>query len=167
MIQVNLVRTQEHASAVYDLAYEFIDWLRDRYPEMDVEIDTYLRHQKFDEQIRQVLTYFNPPLGECVLATLENRPVGILMIKDVGCGICEMNRMFVREEARGLGAGRALVETLRDRAIEMGFAKITLSVLPRHYEAIPLYRSMGFVEDKRLTDPGYSENAVLMKLDLT
>lgn len=40
MIQVRAVRTEEEAEAVYGLAYEFIAWLRERYPEMDGEIDT-------------------------------------------------------------------------------------------------------------------------------
>ena len=167
MVEVKLVRTPDEASAVYVLAYEFIDWLRGRYPEMSADIDTYLHHQEFDQQIRDVLTYYNPPSGECLLAVQEASPIGILMLKDLGDGVCEMNRMFVREGARGSGAGRALLKRLRDRAVEMGFTNMTLSALSRHHEAIALYRSMGFVGDDRPSEAGNSGNAVLMKLDLT
>ena len=166
MVDIVLVRTPEHASAVHDLACEFIAWLRQRYPEMQAEIDEYLVHQKFDEQIRQVLTYFNPPRGECLLAMHDTGPVGILMLKNTGGGVCEMNRMFVRESARGLGTGRALIERLRERAVEMGFTQMVLSALPRHYEAIPLYRSAGFVDDDSPSGPENSDDAILMKLDL-
>lgn len=125
-----------------------------------------LEHQKFDDQIRQVLTHYNPPQGECLLAFHEGLPIGILMLKDLGDGICEMNRMFVRENARGLGAGRVLLMNLKERAKDMGFNSMVLSALARHYEALPLYRSAGFRLDDRPREAGNSENAILMRLDL-
>lgn len=166
MLEIERVRSQAQADAVFTLAYEFIDWLRERYPEMASHIDVYLQHQKFDEQIREVLTHYNPPNGECLLANHDGQPVGIVMLKDLGDGICEMNRMFVRESARGLGASRALVEGLKRRAREMGFGTMSLSALPKHHEALPLYRSCGFVLDDRESEAGNSDNAVLMKVDL-
>lgn len=166
MLAIDHVRSQQQADAVRVLAYEFIDWLRERYPEMAREIDTYLEHQQFDRQIRDVLTHFNPPNGECLLATYEGTPVGLVMLKDIGGGVCEMNRMFVRASARGLGAGRALVERLKQCAGEMGFRTMTLSALPRHHEALSLYRSCGFLPDDRPRDAGNAVNAVLMRLDL-
>lgn len=166
MVDIDLVRTRRQAEAVYELAYEFIDWLRGRYPEMASEIDTYLEHQKFDEQIRNVLENFSPPRGECLLAMHQGEPIGILMLKDIGGGVCEMNRMFVRDTARGLGAGRSLVERLKQRAVEMGFHTMVLSALPRHHEALALYRTAGFQLDDRERDPGNSANAILMKIAL-
>jgi GNAT superfamily N-acetyltransferase len=166
MVRVRPARTKDDADAVYRLAYEFVGWLRLRYPEMESEIATYLHHQKFDEQIRDVLIHYNPPKGECLLAFDGTNPVGILMLKDLGEGVCEMNRMFVRESARGLGLGRALVDEIKDRARQMGFQKIILSALPRHHEAITLYRSLGFNDDDRPKGPGNSDKAILMKLDL-
>lgn len=166
MVEIRLVRTREDADAVHGLAHEFIDWLRGRYPEMADEIDTYLAHQDFEGQIRDVLTHFNPPRGECLLALQDAEPIGILMLKDIGDGTCEMNRMFVRESARGLGAGRALVERLKIRAAEMGFRAMTLSALPRHHEALALYRSTGFRLDEREPEAGNTGNAVLMRIEL-
>lgn len=61
------------------LAYENIDGLRERYPEMEDEIDSYRKHQKFDEQIKQVLTFYNPPNEECLLAVHQSSSVGILI----------------------------------------------------------------------------------------
>ena len=109
MLEIEPVRNCEQSKAVYILAYEFIEWLRERYPEMTKEIDDYLKHQKFDQQIRDVLVHFNPPNGECLLAIHGGHPVGILMLKALSDEKCEMNRMFVRKSARGLGAGRGSV----------------------------------------------------------
>jgi len=166
MLEIERVRSQEQADAVNALAYEFVGWLHQRYPEMETEIDAYLQHQKFDEQIREVLTYFTPPKGECLLASHDGQPAGILMLKGLGEGICEMNRMFVRDSARGQGAGRALVEGLKQCAREMGFRTMTLSALPRHHEALSLYRTCGFELDDRELGAGNSRNAVLMKINL-
>ncbi len=166
MLEIQAVRTQTQADAVYSLAYEFTDWLRERYPEMAADIDVYLKHQKFDEQIRDVLIHFSPPKGECLLAVNNGQAIGILMLKDLGEGTCEMNRMFVRETARGLGVGRALVQELKRRTREMGFRTMTLSALPRHHEALALYRASGFQLDDRARDAGNSANAVLMKINL-
>ena len=166
-LRIDLVRTDEQAGAVRDLAYAFVDWLRARYPEMHEQIDTYLEHQKFDQQIREVLRHYTPPKGECLLATVDDTPVGILMLKDLGDTVCEMNRMFVHDSARGMGVGRALLNRLMARAVEMGFTRMNLSALPRHHEAIALYRSCGFVDDTRVPDAGNSDNSVLMTADLT
>jgi GNAT superfamily N-acetyltransferase len=166
MHMIRLVRGDEQAAVVYELAYEFIDWLRNRYPEMNSEIDNYLEHQKFDDQISQLLIHYNPPKGECLLATHAGSPIGILMLKKLDGEICEMNRMFVRKNARGLGAGRALIADLKRRAREMGFKSMVLSALPRHHEAIALYHSEGFEIDNRPGEAENSNNAVLMRTDL-
>lgn len=166
MLKIDLVRSRRQADEVGVLAYEFIDWLRLRYPEMNGEIDDYLTHQKFDEQISDVRKNYNPPQGECLLASHDGAPVGILMLKDLGQGVCEMNRMFVRQSGRGLGVGRGLIETLMQRARQMGFDTMVLSALPRHHEALALYRSIGFVDDEQATKAGDTSNAVPLKLEL-
>ena len=152
---------------MYLLAYEFIDWLRARYPEMSAEIDEYLEHQKFDEQILNVLVHYCPPKGECLLAIHNEAPVGILMLKDLGGNVCEMNRMFVRKSARGLGVGRSLVERLIECSKEMEFKTMVLSALARHHEAISLYKSSGFQLRAKPDGSGSPESAVHMTLDLT
>jgi ribosomal protein S18 acetylase RimI-like enzyme len=60
-----------------------------------------------------------------------------------------MNRMFVKKEARGRGAGQLLCQGILRRGAEMGFAEMTLDTLTFMTSAIRLYRSMGFVDDTR------------------
>lgn len=167
MVEILLVRNQSEADSVYLLAYEFIDWLRARYPEMSSEIDDYLEYQKFEEQILNVLVHYRPPNGECLLAIHNQEPVGILMLKDLGGKVCEMNRMFVRDGARGLGVGRSLLNRLIERSKEMGFEKMVLSALVRHHEALPLYKSSGFQLNAEPFRSGSPESAIHMTLDLT
>lgn len=68
VVEVNLVRTEKQAAQVRILAWEFIGWMRERYPEMLDEIEDYLTAQNFEQQLDGLLTYFNPPQGECLFA---------------------------------------------------------------------------------------------------
>ena len=166
MVTISPVRTRSQADAVAILAREFIDWLNNRYPEMAKEIAHYLEHQKFEEQISDVRVHYCPPKGECLLAEVNGVPVGILMLKDNGKQTCEMNRMFVRKSARGLGVGRSLMQNLIRLARNMGFETMVLGALPRHDEALPLYKSAGFLMVEATGRAGTPDNAIHMELDL-
>lgn len=164
MVEIRPVRTEHDAATVSELAYEFVGWLRIRYPDMKGEVDQYLEDQKFEEQINNVVIHYAPPSGECLLALQNDTPVGLLMLKRHDDTTCEMNRMFVRETARGLGVGRALVRSLKFRARHMGFTSMVLSALPRHYEALALYEAEGFQPDNWTgEDDG---NAIHLRVEL-
>ncbi len=167
MVTIETVRTQKQAKAAENLAWDFVAWLRERYPDLDADIDLYLAEQDFAKKIKDVLGNYGPPKGECLLASLDGDPVGILMLKDLGDGNCELNRMFVRDMARGLGIGRRLVTTMIDTAKERGFRVMNLSAMPRHDEALGLYRSMGFTNDTSVVLDGKTASSVLMSLELT
>ena len=117
-------------------------------------------------QLRNLLTIFAPPKAECLLARLNGEPVGIVMTKPHSGDMCEMNRMFVRPTARGHGAGRALVGEILLAAQGLGYKRMMLAGGPRHTEALALYRSFGFVEDKSLPDTGSGDIEVRMIRDL-
>jgi RimJ/RimL family protein N-acetyltransferase len=55
--------------------------------------------------------------------------------------------LAMRKEFRGLGLGRALLDTAVDWARAVGVAKLTLSVFPTNTRAIALYHAVGFVEE--------------------
>jgi GNAT superfamily N-acetyltransferase len=53
----------------------------------------------------------------------------------------------LRRDYRGVGVGRALMETAIDWARAVGVAKLTLGVFPDNAPALGLYRAVGFVEE--------------------
>jgi len=73
--------------------------------------------------------------------------VGIVMLKPYAPGVCELNRMYVTGAARGRGVGRALCEALIARARTLGYREIRLDTLNERVEALPLYRSLGFLPE--------------------
>ena len=166
-VDISVVRNEAQAAHVRAMAWEFIDWLHVRYPDLSHSIDEYLTNQNFERQLEELLVHFNPPAGECLLAEVDGVPAGILMLKPKDAEVCEMNRMYVREFARGRGVARALCLHLMDRARDLGYRTMILSTLNRHYEALPLYRSLGFEEDSRDPDAASAgDMEVQMKIAL-
>jgi len=142
--RVDRARSEAEIDTVRALVWEFFDRLRDRYPDMLGTIDNYIKIQDVAGQLANFRSVFLPPAGECFIAFADDEIVGMVMLRPHGRERCELNRMYVRESARGLGLGRQLCQALVDEARRLGFREIFLDALYRHVEALPLYRSIGF-----------------------
>ncbi len=66
--------------------------------------------------------------------------------RNLGVGVCEMKRMFVSEEFRELGIGRALTARIIIDAKLAGYRVMRLDTSKRQSEAIRLYERAGFRE---------------------
>lgn len=81
--------------------------------------------------------------------------------------ICELQRMFLKPESRGLGIGKELMSHCLEFAKKQGFQKCYLETLPVLKEAIFLYEKVGFqVLEKPLGDTGHFGCDVAMILNL-
>jgi putative acetyltransferase len=57
---------------------------------------------------------------------------------------CELVKMYLRPEARGLGLGRTLIEKSLEAAQETGFKKVYLETMPELKAALVAYEKLGF-----------------------
>jgi ribosomal protein S18 acetylase RimI-like enzyme len=57
---------------------------------------------------------------------------------------CWLEDLYVRDQARGKGIGRALAQAVVDRARQRGCRRVELDVNSENPTAIALYRSLGF-----------------------
>jgi GNAT superfamily N-acetyltransferase len=104
-----------------------------------------LAFQGFDAELAELPGKYAPPAGELLLAWLNgSEPAGCVGIRPLAAQCCEMKRLYVTLEARGLGIGKALVEASLGTALALGYREMRLDTLDSMVGAIALYRAAGF-----------------------
>ena len=73
-------------------------------------------------------------IGGAGIAPLENGPIEI----------CELQKMYLLSDARGLGVGAKLMEVCLEKARQLGFKKCYLETVDYLKEAQKLYKKSGF-----------------------
>ncbi len=58
---------------------------------------------------------------------------------------CELVKMYLGPNARGLGLGKTLMEYCLKAAANNGFSKVYLETMPELIIAVPMYKKFGFV----------------------
>ncbi|KAJ6084654.1 hypothetical protein N7486_011454 [Penicillium sp. IBT 16267x] len=72
--------------------------------------------------------------------------VGCVALRQSSKNWCEMKRLYVLPEARGLRLGDKLVVAIIEKAKRLGYSGIRIDTLPDMIAAQRLYRRYGFVE---------------------
>jgi DNA-binding MarR family transcriptional regulator/ribosomal protein S18 acetylase RimI-like enzyme len=87
-----------------------------------------------------------PPAGALLIARVGARPVGCGALKFHPGAPAELKRMWVAPEARGIGLGRRLLQSLERHARDKGVDILRLETNGALSEAIALYRGSGYCE---------------------
>ncbi|HEX6488991.1 MAG TPA: helix-turn-helix domain-containing GNAT family N-acetyltransferase [Candidatus Dormibacteraeota bacterium] len=98
------------------------------------------------------------PRGALLIARLHGRPVGCGGLKLHAGAPCEIKRMWVAPEVRGLGVGRRLLIELEELARRNGARVARLETNGSLTEAIQLYRSSGYREVPAFNDEPYAHH---------
>jgi ribosomal protein S18 acetylase RimI-like enzyme len=123
-----------------------------------------LGFQDFAFELDHLAEVYAAPAGCVVLARSGGAVVGCVGVRGVSAELCEMKRLYVREEARGQGLGRRLAVASIAAARERGYRRMVLDTLKSLTAARTLYASLGFRE----TAPYYANplpDVVYMELD--
>ena len=108
-----------------------------------------LRHEVRAERETLAQYLFGPrPMAEVLIAERDGAPVGFALYFHnfstfEGRPGLYVEDLYVKPEARGLGAGKALFGRLAQRAVERGCARLEWWVLDWNEPAIGFYRALG------------------------
>ena len=128
-------------------------------------LDAGLGFQSYEEELANLPGEYAPPSGALLVGLHQGDIVGCVAHHLIEEGVCEMERLYVRPEARGAGLGRQLACETSTVARSQGYRLMRLDTLERLVEAMRLYESLGF----RRIEPYYEnplEGIAYWELDL-
>ncbi len=100
--------------------------------------------QNFSTEVARLPGHYAPPGGRLALAVAGEEAAGCIALRRLDARRCEAKRLYVREEFRGQGFGRTLLEWLVSEAREAGYSEMFGDTLPIMDQALALYERMGF-----------------------
>jgi GNAT superfamily N-acetyltransferase len=143
-IQIVPARFPEDADAVRSILVEYAQ-----------SLGFELCFQGFQAELDSLPGRYSPPSGRLLIANTPSGLAGVVALRDLGSGSCEMKRLYIRPAHRGRGLGRRLCESLIAEAHRIGYRAMKLDTVPQMHDAQRLYDRLGFRDT-----PPYCENPV-------
>jgi len=134
-IEIKIAKDSDDFIDAKTIILEYVEWLG-----MD------LSFQNFDSEINNLSEMYCEPNGGLILATINDKTVGVVGIRKFENKDCELKRMFVKEDFRNLGIGRLLLEHAIELAKKLNYDTIKLDTSDTMKPAIKLYTDNGFKE---------------------
>lgn len=127
-------------------AYDRLDEVRTLFREYHKMLGVDLCFQNYEEELASLPGKYLPPDGRLYLIYLEGKLAGCIALRRFDETRCEMKRLFVRPQFRGLRLGQILAQRLIDDAKAIGYQAMVLDTLKSLESAVTMYRRMGFEE---------------------
>lgn len=100
-----------------------------------------------DPELKNMFDSYNHPKALFIVITHQNKILGcggFAPLKGGDENICELRKMYFRNQLRGLGLGRKLLEFFISEAKKVGYSKMYLETVERMISANRLYLKNGF-----------------------
>lgn len=137
-------RTPPEMEAFRRLNWEYRDFLLSLPPPASAIARAVYAEPKYRATLDAAETGNRPPNGLMRLVLDGAAPVGCGTVQTIASGDAEIKRVWIAPGARGLGAGRALMERLIADCRDLGFSRILMDTAASLAPAIALYGALGF-----------------------
>jgi putative acetyltransferase len=124
-----------------------IESAREIFREYEERLALDLCFQNFEDELKRLPGKYSPPSGRLYLARIGDDVAGCIAMRELEPGVCEMKRLFVREDFRGKQIGRMLIDKLLSDARDLGYRRMRLDTFPpKMGNAVRIYESYGFYQ---------------------
>lgn len=126
--------------------------------------------QGFDDELANLPGKYARPTGQLLIGWVDDTPRGCVAFRPLEAlpgdpePVCEMKRLYVQPQARGLHLGRRLCNRLIDEAALAGYQFMKLDSEPDFDAAMGLYKSLGFTPIPRYNDDPHPQTVYLGKV---
>lgn len=128
------------------MIFEHTDGSNQDFVSLCHELDAYLNHIVGGEENRAQYIPYNSPddVHDAFVAYDGDKAFGCAAFKRYDNETAEVKRVFIREEYRGQGISKKLMELLERTAKEQGYSGLILESGEVLTEAMALYRKIGY-----------------------
>ena len=127
-------------------AYNNIEQLKELFAEYTSSLGIDLTYQNFAEEFSNLPGKYAQPNGRLYIAYSEGVAAGCVGLRNFDTCRCEMKRLYVRSQFRGLRIGKMLAEQVIIDAKALGYNSMLLDTLSTMEGARGLYQKLGFME---------------------
>lgn len=132
---MNVVDGKDYLPEVKELIKEYLNRLgRD------------LSFQNIDDELKNPEHKYTAPVGELLVAVDNGKVLGMVAYHRHSDVRCEMKRLYVRPQARGMHVGDKLVYTIIEHAKSASYKEMVLDTIVPLKAAISLYKKYDFAE---------------------
>ncbi|MFX0001129.1 MAG: GNAT family N-acetyltransferase [Candidatus Hodarchaeota archaeon] len=149
MIEYIPIDLSIHKSLLIDLNEEYLSWIGDevkKHYKLDLISILGQSIRAYTENSIKELISYKPDEGLFYILQINDEIIGMDAFRKLEDNKGELKRMYIRQEFRGNGYGKALLKKLLDKGKEFGCSKILLDTGRFMAAAQHVYRSAGFRE---------------------
>ena len=143
-VTIRLAADDSDIEIARSLCWDWYEWHWSVFPPDWTKDNNPLDLKKYTAVVDDLPNLHARPLGGILLAFLGDQPVGCVMFSEQATGVAEFFRMFVRQDGRGYGIGRKLLESMFEQMRKDGYKKVVFSSAIFLTHAKTMYENAGF-----------------------
>ena len=101
-----------------------------------------LSFQNIDDELKNPAKKYIPHEGEILVAIIDNKVVGMVAYHRLTDTCCEMKRLYVKPECRGMKLGEKLIQNIISNSVKAGYKEMVLDTIKPLKSAIYLYKNL-------------------------